>query len=382
MAEIKKRVLIVTASCRPNVGGAETYLEDLCRYLRTNGHFVYILTYQPITTRARGAGLERDENLEIHRFSWIGFNFFHKLERFPVIFNFLYLTPYLFLRSFLFMLTHKNRVDVIDAQGLNGAFIAKFLKLVFKKRAVMSTMALYSFKPGSFFARATRWILSSLDKVIAESEESKGEIMAIGVAEDKIAVFNHWVDQDRFKPRRKAECKVKLGWEGKFIVLFVGRAIPIKGAATLVEIARVVDPKIHFAFISDAGPLVEFLESAALVAENIIFVGGVDYPDLYLYYNAANIFVIPSQYEEGVARVMLEALSSGTPVIGSNRGAIPSVLDASVSILVEPNFDELKKAIEFLYTNPEELKKLTNNCRDYAVKHFNLDNARMIVDNY
>lgn len=68
--------------------------------------------------------------------------------------------------------------------------------------------------------------------------------------------------------------------------------------------------------------------------ENVIFIGPVDNRDIYPYFNAADILVIPSQYEEGVARVMLEALSSGTPVVDSNRGTIPSILDSSVSILV------------------------------------------------
>lgn len=377
----RKNVLILSPFFRPNVGGVETHLDDLCEYLRTHNHQVYVLTYQPITTKAKGERIEKREGLEIHRYWWLGFNLFHRLARYPLL-NFLYLTPHLFIRTFCFLLLKKRKIDVIHAQGLNAAVIAKFMKIIFKKRAVMSTQALYSFQRGSSFARLTRWILSSLDKIIAESHESKKELIEIGIPESKISVFSHWVNQERFKSRDKEKCKARLGWQDKFIVLFVGRLIPIKGAATLLEVAKRIKEKITFAFIGDAGPQLGLIQEAARKMPNVIFVGGVDYRDLPLYYNASDIFIIPSQYEEGVARVMPEALSCGTPVIGSRRGSIPSVLNSSVAILVEPTVEEIKKAIEFLYRNPQELNRLIQNCRPYAEARFSLNNAKIITDNY
>lgn len=378
---IIKRVLIVTPFAPPGVGGAETHLQDLYDYLRNNNYFVYCLTYQPLTINVRAEPVEKKENLEIHRFSWIGHNLFFKFEKYHPIVNFLYLTPYLLFRSLLFMSFNHRKIDIIHTFGLNGAFIARVLKIIFRKKALMSTQALYNFKEGVLFSRVTRWVLSGLDKTIAESPESKDELVRIGVGQDKIVVFSHWVDQDKFKPRPKEASKNKLGWDNKFTVLFVGRAIPIKGCRVLVEVAGELKD-INFAIISDAGPEIDFLKQAAKENKNIIFIEGVDYNDLWLYYNAADIFVIPSQYEEGVARVMLEALSSGKPIIGSKRGSIPTVLDNSVSLLVEANKDEIKKAIEFLYNHPDELTRLSNNARNYALERFSVKNINVITDNY
>jgi len=58
--------------------------------------------------------------------------------------------------GFFFLLRTKERIDVIHAQGLNAAVIAKFMKIICKKRTVMSSQALYSFQKGSSFARLTR----------------------------------------------------------------------------------------------------------------------------------------------------------------------------------------------------------------------------------
>lgn len=379
---VKKRILIITPFCPPSVGGAETHLEDFYEYLRTHGCFVYILTYQPITVSKKGLTLERKENLEIRRYAWLGHNLFYKLEKLPAVFNFLYLTPYLLLRSFIFLFFHHDKVDLIHAQGLNASFVAAVLKKIFRKPAFMSTMALYSFKPGSIFAKISALVLKGLDKIFAESPESKEETVAIGVPDEKVIVFSHWVNQNKFKPEDKELAKRSLGWQNKFIVLFVGRAIPIKGGDTLTRIISKINPKINVVVISDAGPLLDLFKETAQKHENFLFVGGVPYEELHRYYKAADLFVIPSRYEEGAARVMMEAVSCGTPVIASNRGAIPSVLAESVAVFVEPTEANLKKAIEDLYLNRQKLESLAQNCYPFARKHFGFDNAEVIINNY
>jgi glycosyltransferase involved in cell wall biosynthesis len=375
------RILMITPFFSPNIGGVETHLDDLCRYLQKRGHKVFVITYQPLTTNVKAPKFERRQNLEIRRFWWIGFNLFHKFESFPIL-NFIYLVPNLLFHSISFLAQYKNQIDVIHAHGICSAFIALILKKIFKKRAVVSILAIYDFKKRKFLASITSRILNSLDKIIVESEKSKKEIIEIGIPKEKVVVFTEWVDTDRFKPRDKNECKRRLGWDNKFIVLFVGRAIPIKGAATLLEVAKKVDKRIHFAFVSDAGPQVNLLKEAAQREENVIFVGRVDYKDLHWYYNAADVFIIPSQYEEDYARVVVEAISSGTPVIASNRGAIPSIVDPSVSIVLDPNEKEIKEAVEYLFYNRDELERLAKNCRPYALKKFSDENAKVILDCY
>lgn len=379
---IKKRILIITPFCPPSVGGAETHLEDFYEYLRNNGYFVYVLTYQPITVNKRGLPLERKKNLEIRRYWWFGNNLFNKLENFPPVFNFLYLTPYLFLRSLVFLLFHHDKVDIIHAQGLNSAFIAAILGKIFRKKTYMSTMALYSFKEGSLFSKITTRVLSNLNKVFAESPESKEEIVKIGVSAEKVIIFSHWVNQNKFKPEDKEVAKKRLGWEEKFIVLFVGRAIPVKGGDTLTKVVEKLNPQINIAVVSDAGPHLDLFKKTAKKYKNFFFVGGVDYKDLHHYYKAADIFVIPSRYEEGAARVMMEAVSCGIPVVASNRGAIPSILDSSVAVFVDPIEKNIHQAIERLYLHPEKLKNLAQNCFPYAVRHFGFANAEVIVGNY
>ena len=112
MATINKGILLLTPFYHPNIGGVETHLTDLATEL-SKTYKVFVHTYSPITTiNVSYKKFEKQKNLEIHRYPWFGKSLFHKLEKFP-IFDFLYLTPYLFIRVFLWMIFNSNKIDMI-----------------------------------------------------------------------------------------------------------------------------------------------------------------------------------------------------------------------------------------------------------------------------
>jgi glycosyltransferase involved in cell wall biosynthesis len=68
--------------------------------------------------------------------------------------------------------------------------------------------------------------------------------------------------------------------------------------------------------------------------QSVRFVGFVPEPEMPLWYNAADLFVYPSEYE-GFGLPPLEALACGTPVVASNRSSLPEVV-GEAGILVDP----------------------------------------------
>ena len=80
--------------------------------------------------------------------------------------------------------------------------------------------------------------------------------------------------------------------------------------------------------------------------------------------------------------MVLEALSSGRPVIAANKGCLPEMITHEVGILIEPTVNNITRQVKFSYENRKELKKLTDNCRKYALHHFSESNARLIADTY
>ncbi len=374
-------ILILTPFYPPNVGGVETHLQDLTDYLEKDGRFnVYILTYQPITTCVKGECFKRYGNIHIRRISWIGFNLFHKLEPCPVL-EFLYITPWLFINALFFLLKYREKISVIHAQGFNCAFIGRILAAIFRKRLVVSIHAIYNLNPGSLFTKLVKWSLKKSERILTLSEASKSELVNIGLSVSCVSVYTYWIDQNIFSPSSRQEARQTLGWPDKFTVLFVGRFIEKKGMDILCDLARDIKEDILFAFIGD-GPLADELKHLSGKFSNIRYVGKVDNKDLPLYYNSADILCVPSKYEEGFGRVIIEALSCGVPVVASRSGGIPEAVNESVGVLVEPSVEEFKKAILELFHNRERLNTLRENCRDYALKKFGLSNAQMIVDSY
>lgn len=381
MKKKKRGVLILSPFFYPNVGGVETHLIDLCRGLRKRNYFVYVLTYQPIAVSIKGQRVEKERNLYIRRLWWPGFNLFHKLESWPPFFNFVYLTPGLFFLSFFFLLNNQKKIDVIHGHGIVGSFIAVVLKRIFKIPVVVGTHAIYSFKPKSVFARAVKEIFNSTDKVLALAEKSRKELLKIGVSKEKLGRYTYWVNQKIFEPMDKKRARKKLAMNNTFTVLFVGRLMEIKGVRTILQVAKEVENKINFIFIG-AGPLEKESKLAAKKHKNIIFCGRVDNQRLPIYFNAADIFVIPSKYPEGFARVVLEALSCGLPVFASNMGVIPEEINQQVGVLMRPTARNFKQKILWAYKNPGRLRKMSKAAVIFARKNYSEKNIEAITRAY
>jgi len=376
-------ILLISSSYRPDIGGLETHLQDLVSFLKRRGHKVIIITFQPYQlTIAKAQKVEVEGNTIVFRLPRPLRSIFFADNRWHPARQIFYL-PILFLFSTMFVLLHRREIDVIHVHGILSTPIACFISNMFKKRCIVSLHHTYIPK-GRIHRTIAKIVLSLPDKILCLSNRSKAELLRIGLKDENIGTFTHWVDQTKFKPLDKGYCKKLLGFEDKFVVLFVGRLIEEKGVRILLTVAnkltKVFD-KICFVFVG-LGPLAQEVIDASKDLKTIRFQGAVNDEDLQVYYNAADVVVVPSISEEGFGRVILESLACGTPVIASNRGGIPEVLDSSVGILIEPTAENLANAIIRLYSNPNELKKLASNCRVYAQKRFTEDNAKLIEGTY
>ena len=104
--------------------------------------------------------------------------------------------------------------------------------------------------------------------------------------------------------------------------------------------------------------------------------------ELPVYYNSADVFCIPSQYKEGLGRVVMESVSCGVPVVGSSLGGISEAVNNTVSVLMEPTYDNLKRSILMLYKDNDHLQSLKSNCREYAVMNYSKKSLDLITKHY
>lgn len=359
------------------VGGVETHLDDLCGFLNKRKHTVFVRTYKALGAKNRGVSDEEDGFINIHRLWWPDFGLIFKLEPYPML-KFIYIFLGLFIDSLIFLIRNSNQVDVIQAHGFIAAAMAVPLGRIYRKRVVVNTHVGFNLS-GGVMTTIIKWTLSNADKILVLTEGIKKSLISLGINEQKIDVYHYWVDQRVFKKVKDA--KRKLNWQNKFVVLFVGRLIEVKGVRTILQLARALD-KITFV-ITGSGPLAGELQESVKQYQNLIFKGKVDNKNLPLYYSGADVLLIPSkvikqEYEEGIPRVMIEALSCGLPVISTKTGGIPDVFDSKIGGLTEDEVSLIKESIEGLYKNKSDLSKMSKQCKPFALEKFGVKNATII----
>lgn len=373
-----KRLLMVTPFVSPNIGGVESHIEKLLQHLPRLGYDTLVVSYQPLTTRARGPKVERRPHVTIVRTRWFGYNWFPKLEAyFPLLF--LWLFPRLYLATLRHYLRAYHTLGVIHAHGLIAATIVKLLP--FKRcRTVISIHAIYHFSERQILLRLwITWILGSVHAIIAVGSPAIAELSALGIPRDRFLLLRNWVDLTTFKPQDREACRRTLGFSG-FTVLFIGRLIVKKGIPLLIAAAQLM-PEINFVFAGD-GPEAPQLKRTAASLPNVSFRGKVGADDLVRYYTAADLFAQPALYDEGAAAVFLEAIACGTPVIASRRGCAQDYLDSSVATLINPTIAELTRALHDLQSDLEKLTHMRAHCRPHALEYYSDRNVEVFQHAY
>jgi glycosyltransferase involved in cell wall biosynthesis len=375
---MKKGVLIISPSFHPDMGGIATHLDDLCRYLTRTGHKIFVATCQPIMTKKNAEYFEHSENVVILRAPLLGWRFFIPSGRL----RFVYETLLLFTTGFFIFFFNARSIDVIHAHGHTAAFAAKLLKSVFSKRAILSTHNLLGFNPKKLSTRIIKKSLCSMDFIWTISQESKDELIRMGVSCEKIGIFTHWVNHDIFSHTGKQQSKARLGWADKFVVLFVGRLEPAKGTDILMNVASQSNGNMTFAFIGK-GSMTEIIQNISTYSSNVYYIGEIENTKLPLYLSAADVLVVPTPANEGFGRNIIEALACGLPVIGTNIGRMPEIIEQDVGLIVTPPYDEnIKTALYNLYNNPEKLAHFANNAAKYARQKYCDSHASSIVSSY
>lgn len=141
-------------------------------------------------------------------------------------------------------------------------------------------------------------------------------------------------------------------------VLFVGRLVDWKAIDIVIDAIHKSNTGAKLTVLGD-GPLKSELEDYANqhAPNKVEFLGMVQHKEVNQYYDAADIFVLPSVRECGGA-VVLEAMARGLPVIATNWGGPKDYITEETGFLVEPAsrqymVDEFARIIDELSGRPE-----------------------------
>ena len=170
------------------------------------------------------------------------------------------------------------------------------------------------------------------DEIVALTEGEKKDYLDLSVyPAERITVIHSGVDLRRFSDVRidAAGVKEKIGLNPDSIVVgTVGWLLPIKGPLVLLRAMAALwqkTPKARLVYVGK-GALERQLKSEAVrlkVADRVHFLGWRD--DVHEIMQIIDIFVLPSR-NEGMGRVLVEAMAAGKPVVASRVGGVPDLV--------------------------------------------------------
>ncbi len=182
-------------------------------------------------------------------------------------------------------------------------------------------------------------IVRFADAVIAATPVEEEQLVRLYSADSaRVRVISPGVDTERFHPIPAAYAKERLGLRPDYrTILFVGRIEPLKGIDNLLRaIARVVErrPELRAGLCvpivggdpdrvreDDEMVRLQELREELGIGDVVTFLGAKDQDTLQYYYSAAEMVVMPSDYES-FGMVALEAMACGAPVIASDVGGL------------------------------------------------------------
>jgi glycosyltransferase involved in cell wall biosynthesis len=179
------------------------------------------------------------------------------------------------------------------------------------------------------------------------------------------------VDETRFRPQPQPDLAQKLDIPvDTFVVGFVGRFVPEKGLLTLCDALATLQnlPQPWIWLLLGRGPLKATLQAkvaATGMARRVRWVESVPHDEVSRYINLMDALVLPSEttyqfqtltaagWKEQFGHVLIEAMACGVPVVGSDSGEIPNVIQDAGLIFPEGNTPALADQLSRLMEKPD-----------------------------
>ena len=175
----------------------------------------------------------------------------------------------------------------------------------------------------------------------------------------KTELFSKETSQEDQKKLKK---KLNIPEDNK-VIIYTGRIVKEKGILELLKAyEKLEDKNVTLLIIGSANFGEETKTSYEKLVydmieksnKSIIFTGFINQPELYKYYNIADIAVMPSLFQDPAPLVCIETQATGTPLIATKVGSIPEYTGEDCAILIEKDenlVNNLKEKIELLLKN-------------------------------
>jgi glycosyltransferase involved in cell wall biosynthesis len=334
----------------PTIGGVETHLTYLLPELVSNGHHVRLLTGaftgEKVRSRYRGVDVYRTPLLDLN---WLVKRGLEGLE--------------LDLERFYTDHILKFRPDLVHTHNMHyfSEPHIKILERICDSRQIPLMLTAHNVWDDTLFLRLTRDV--NWAHIIAVSDYIRMELRGVGVPPSRTTTIHHGIALNDY-PLNKGCASVFKKYPqlvNKRIVFHPARMGLAKGCDVTIKAMRVVADRIPDSMLVLAGSkniidwevsqerdiayIVDLIRTLGLAERSLIDVFPLEFmPDMY---RVSDVVVYPSSVAEPFGLTMLEAFASARPIIVTDMGGMPEVVESDVSgyVVHQRDFEALADRI-------------------------------------
>lgn len=266
-----------------------------------------------------------------------------------------------------------------------GGYISYHMAKIFRKKFIVTFHGgeVSIIRNSNFLKKIIIPALNSASAIIANSTFTMNEFKKMGVKKEIMIRVTPQPNYVKHISDRKflEEFRRKFTNPSNKIILFVGRLVELKGTEYLIKsLAKTKTKNIHLIIVGGGGLHNELRKlTESLHLENkVTFFGIANHEELGWLYDISNVFVLPSIVDsngatEGLGLVLLEAMESGLPVIATNVGGIPEIVENGKNGLLvkQKDHESIAIATDQILNNEELAKRLVEKSRE-KVKEFTI----------
>ncbi len=282
--------------------------------------------------------------------------------------------------------------DIIHVENEQHSWIVGQVLIYRKRFAPKAKVVLFSWGNLHAEEQGTKaWVLERMarfnrqftDFFICGNADGKQILAENGVPETKVEVIPQFgVDQDVFYPYstdRQKSLRSELGISpNEFAVGFVGRLVEEKGLLDLVEATgklRATAQRTSVLVLTGRGPSEGAVRGrCAQLGIKVIVLPARKNCEIAKIMNVLDVLVLPSQsrpfWKEQFGRVLIEAMASGVPVIGSDSGEIPNVIGNAGLVFRECEHQQLFQCLRLCCENEDFRLGLRERGLERALKNY------------
>ena len=233
-----------------------------------------------------------------------------------------------------------------------------------------------------------RPFIQNAAQIIATSELEQRELLEDGLTPEKVLLRYNGIDLEEFAelpPLGSFRSKRGIALDEP-LVIFLGRIIPRKRADLLIQaFARALPERGHLVIAGPEGEpgYQQTLQECArqcVVRDRVHFPGALYGEEKKAALRDANVFVLPSQYEN-FANAAAEAMACQVPVILSNQCGISSLVEGRAGIIIPVDLQALVQALREVFQNRPLYERLKSGCRD-VVSSLSWDRQVDLLETY